>query len=147
MNEAIIEAKKAYQIGEVPVGAIIVKDNEIIARGHNLRQSTQISTHHAEIIAINEACQQLGTWRLIDCELYVTLEPCIMCAGALILSRIQKVYFGASDPKFGSVVSITRTLDIEKYNHQVLYEGGLLEDACSQILIDFFKSIRQTKKD
>lgn len=147
MKEAIIEAEKAYALGEVPVGAVVVKDNEIIARAHNLRESTQNATHHAEIIAINEACHKLNTWRLNDCDLYVTLEPCIMCAGALILSRINKVYFGASDPKFGSVVSVTRILDIKKYNHQVLYEGGILSEACANILKSFFKSLRQAKKD
>ncbi|QVK17844.1 tRNA adenosine(34) deaminase TadA [Mycoplasmatota bacterium] len=147
MKEAIEEAKKAYALGEVPVGAVIVKDDEIIARAHNLRESTQYATHHAEIIAINEACRKLNTWRLNDCDLYVTLEPCMMCAGALILSRINKVYFGASDPKFGSVVSVTRVLDIKKYNHQVLYEGGILGEACAGILKEFFKSLRLAKKD
>ncbi len=147
MQEALIEAKKAFVLDEVPVGVVIVKDNEIIARAHNLRETTQNSTHHAEILAINEACQKLNTWRLIDCEMYVTLEPCIMCAGALILSRIDKVYFGATDPKSGSIISVTHILDIEKYNHKVLYDGGILEEECSKLLKDFFKRIRQTKKD
>ncbi len=147
MNEALKEAKKAYDLGEVPVGVVIVKDKEIIARAYNTRESTQNATNHAEIVAINEACKFLGTWRLIDCDMYVTLEPCVMCAGALILSRIRKVFFGASDPKFGSVVSITNILDIEKYNHRVIYEGGILEDKCSSLLKQFFKSLRETKKD
>ncbi len=147
MKEALKEAKKAYELGEVPVGAVIVKNNQIIARSHNMRETTQDATHHAEIIAINKACDKLNSWRLTDCILYVTLEPCLMCAGALVLSRIKKVVFGAYDPKFGSVASITNVLDIKKYNHQVLYEGGILEEECKAVLKCFFKRLRQIKKD
>ena len=147
MQEAIKEAKKASKMGEVPVGCVIVKDNKIISRGYNLREKTQNATMHAEIVAINEACKVLNSWRLNDCDLYVTLEPCAMCAGAIILSRINKVFFGASDPKFGSVVSITNLFDIKKYNHSVKYEGGLLQEECTKLLTDFFKMLRKEKKD
>lgn len=146
MQEAIEVAKEALAFDEVPVGAIIVKNGEIIATGFNTRESKQISTHHAEIKAINEACEKLGTWRLDDCEMYVTLEPCIMCAGALILSRIKKVYFGAYDPKGGAVVSVDRILDQKKYNHQVEYVGGILEAECAKLLTDFFAALRIKKK-
>jgi len=143
MQQAIEVAKNALEYKEVPVGAIIVKDDIIIATAFNTRETTQISTHHAEIIAINKACEALGTWRLEDCDMYVTLEPCIMCVGSLILSRLRKVYFGAYDPKSGSVVSVNQILDHKKYNHVVEYEGGILEDACSSILKDFFKTLRR----
>mgnify|MGYP002411742689 FL=1 len=123
-----------------------VKDEEIIARSHNLRETTQNSTMHAEIIAINEACKKLNSWRLNDCDIYVTLEPCAMCTGALILSRINKVVFGASDPKFGSIVSLVKLLDVEKYNHKVDYESGVLEADCVNLLKQFFQSLRQEKK-
>ncbi len=146
MKHAIEEAEKALEINEVPVGAIIVKNGEIIAKAFNLRETDQIATHHAEIIAINKACEKLNTWRLVGCELYVTLEPCVMCAGALILSRIDKVYFGAYDPKSGSIESVTKLLDIDKFNHIVAFEGGILEDECSQLLKKFFKNLRSKKK-
>jgi tRNA(adenine34) deaminase len=146
MQEAIVEALKAKAIDEVPVGAIIVKDGEIIARAHNTRETEQISTHHAEILALNEACKQLGTWRLEGCDLYVTLEPCIMCAGSLILSRVQRVIFGASDPKAGAVVSVDQILDHNHYNHSVSYEGGILESECSTLLKEFFSNLRKRKK-
>ncbi|HEY8364177.1 MAG TPA: tRNA adenosine(34) deaminase TadA [Haloplasmataceae bacterium] len=147
MQEAIKEAQKAFLLGEVPVGAVIVKDNEIIARSFNMRETTQNAIKHAEILAIEKACDYLKSWRLIDCDLYVTLEPCAMCAGAILLSRIRKVVFGAKDPKFGSIVSITNILDIEKYNHKVHYEYGILEEECSRILKDFFVTLRKAKKD
>ena len=147
MNEAIKEAKKAFALGEVPVGCVIVKDNKIISRGYNLRETSQSAIMHAEIIAINEACKVLNSWRLNDCDLYVTLEPCAMCAGAILLSRITKVIFGASDPKFGSVVSITNLLDIENYNHKVIYESGILEEECAKLLKGFFNHLRKEKKD
>ena len=143
MKRAIEAAKEALKYNEVPVGAIIVKNDEIIATAFNTRETTQISTHHAEIIAINKACEALGTWRLENCVMYVTLEPCIMCVGSLILSRIKKVYFGAYDPKSGSVVSVNQILDHKKYNHVVDYEGGVLEEPCSNLLKDFFKALRK----
>lgn len=146
MKEAIKTAKEALKYDEVPVGAIIVHEGEIIARGFNTRETKQISTHHAEIKAIEEACRVLGTWRLEECEMYVTLEPCVMCAGTLILSRLKKVYFGATDPKAGAVVSVERLLDEKKYNHQVQYEGGILEEECSLLLKDFFRNLRKRKK-
>lgn len=147
MKQAIKEAKKALELDEVPVGAVIVKNGEIIAKAFNLRETDQIATHHAEIIAINKACEILNTWRLVDCELYVTLEPCVMCAGALILSRVNKVFFGAYDPKAGAIVSVANLLNIEKFNHTVSFEGGILEEECSQLLKNFFKNLRSIKKD
>lgn len=145
MKEAIEVAKEALNYDEVPVGAVIVYKDEVIARGFNTRETHQISTHHAEIKAIEEACKYLGTWRLEDCELYVTLEPCVMCTGTLILSRIKKVFFGAYDPKAGAVTSVDQLLDEKKYNHVVEYEGGILEEECSQLLKEFFKKLRQKK--
>lgn len=147
MKQAIKEAKKALELDEVPVGAVIVKNGEIIAKAFNLRETDQIATHHAEIIAINKACEILNTWRLVDCELYVTLEPCVMCAGALILSRVNKVFFGAYDPKAGAIVSVANLLNIEKFNHTVSFEGGILEEECSKLLKNFFKNLRSIKKD
>jgi tRNA(adenine34) deaminase len=146
MKEAIEEARKAIEIDEVPVGAVIVKDNKIIARAHNTREVTQVSINHAEILVIQKACEELKTWRLEECELYVTLEPCIMCAGSLILSRIKKVYFGAYDPKSGSVGSVINILDNNQYNHKVEYEGGILLEECSFLLKEFFRSLRNRKK-
>lgn len=145
MREAIEAAKEALLYDEVPVGAIIVHQDRIIARAFNTRETKQLATHHAEIKAIEEACRVLGSWRLDECELYVTLEPCVMCAGALILSRLRKVYFGASDPKAGAVVSVERLLDEKKYNHKVNYEGGILEEECSLLLKNFFRKLRKKK--
>ncbi|ERJ12601.1 tRNA adenosine(34) deaminase TadA [Haloplasma contractile] len=147
MKEAIKEAHKAEEILEVPIGAVIVKNGTIIARAHNLRETTNHSTHHAEILAINKACDILGTWRLEDCNLYVTLEPCPMCAGALILSRVNKVYFGAYDLKGGAVNSVTNLLDVDEFNHRVKYEGGIMKDECGQLLSRFFQEIRKRKKN
>lgn len=142
MKAAIKEALKALDKDEVPVGAVIVKDGKIIARGHNLREKKQQATAHAEIIAIEKACRKLGTWRLDECDLYVTLEPCPMCTGATILSRIRKVVFGAYDPKGGSVVSTTSLYEIEEYNHHPKYVEGVMADECGKLLRDFFKSKR-----
>jgi len=143
MKEALKEAKIAYSLQEIPVGAIIVCNSRIIARAHNRKEELQDPTAHAEILALQKATRYLGTWHLENATLYVTLEPCIMCVGSLILSRLRKVYFGAYDPKSGSVVSVNQILDHKKYNHVVEYEGGILEDACSSILKDFFKTLRR----
>ena len=134
MKEALKEAKKAYDKLEVPVGAVIVKDGKIIARAHNLKETKYDTTKHAEILAIQKASKKLNSWRLIDCEMYVTLEPCSMCAGALINSRIKKVYIGASDQKTGAVGSVFNLLEDYTFNHKVEYEKGVLQDECESIL-------------
>ncbi len=146
MKAALKEAKKAYDKLEVPVGAVIVKDRKIIARAHNLKETKNDTTKHAEILAIQKASKKLNSWRLIDCEMYVTLEPCSMCAGALINSRIKKVYIGASDPKTGAVGSVFNLLEDYTFNHKVEYEKGVLQDECESILKEFFKELRKIKK-
>ena len=146
MKEALKEAKKAYDKLEVPVGAVIVKDGKIIARAHNLKETKCDTTKHAEILAIQKASKKLNSWRLIDCEMYVTLEPCSMCAGALINSRIRKVYIGASDKKTGAVGSVFNLLEDYTFNHKVEYEKGVLQNECECILKDFFKELRKIKK-
>ena len=146
MKEALKEAKKAYDKLEVPVGAVIVKDGKIIARAHNLKETKYDTTKHAEILAIQKASKKLNSWRLIDCEMYVTLEPCSMCAGALINSRIKKVYIGASDPKTGAVGSVFNLLEDYTFNHKVEYEKGVLQDECESILKEFFRKMRNVKK-
>ena len=146
MKAALKEAKKAYEKLEVPVGAVIVKDGKIIARAHNLKETKFDTTKHAEILAIQKASKKLNSWRLIDCEMYVTLEPCSMCAGALINSRIKKVYIGASDSKTGAVGSVFNLLEDYTFNHKVEYEKGVLQDECESILKEFFKELRKIKK-
>ncbi|MBO5321675.1 MAG: nucleoside deaminase [Clostridia bacterium] len=141
MLEALAEAKKAYGEGEVPVGAVIVKDGEIIATAHNQREQKQNALSHAEIECINKACKILNSWRLEDCELYVTLEPCPMCTGAIINSRIKTVVFGAFDLRAGSMDSVINLCDYP-YNHKPEIYGGILEDDCKKILEDFFKDKR-----
>lgn len=144
MREALAMAREAASEGEVPVGAVIVRNGEIIARGRNRREKDKNALCHAELEAINEACNKLGGWRLPGCKLYVTLEPCPMCAGAVINSRIEKVYFGAYDKKAGSVKSVVNLFDLP-YNHSPEVEGGILEDECAEILSRFFKKLRETK--
>ena len=144
MNAALNEAKKAYMLNEVPVGAVIVKDDKIIARAHNLREKTNNAISHAEILCINKACKKLKSWRLEGCTMYVTLEPCLMCAGALTQCRIEKVVIGAMDSKNGCVGSKSNVLDIDT-THKVEYVYQL-QDECSTILKDFFKELRETKK-
>lgn len=146
MKEALKEAKKAYEKLEVPVGVVIVKDDKIIARAHNLKETKFDTTKHAEILAIQKASKKLNSWRLMDCEMYVTLEPCPMCAGALINSRINKVYIGTNDVKTGAVGSVLNLLEDYKFNHVVKIEKGILEKECEQILKDFFKDLRKLKK-
>lgn len=146
MKEAINEAKKAEQIGEVPIGAVLVLNDEIIARAHNLRESNQTAIAHAELIAIDAACRKLGTWRLEQAILYVTLEPCPMCAGAIMLSRVEKVVFGASDPKGGCAGTFMNLLQDERFNHQSEVIPGVLEEECGQLLSHFFRKLREKKK-
>ena len=147
MKEAIKEAKKAADKLEVPVGAVIVKEGKIIARGHNLKETKTDTTKHAEIIAIQKASKKLNSWRLLDCEMYVTLEPCTMCAGALINSRIKKVYIGASDKKTGAVGSVLNLFEDYIFNHKVEVENGILKEECEKQLKEFFKRLRKIKKE
>ena len=145
MDEALEEAKKAYSTYEVPVGAIIVHKGKIIGRGHNQRESTKNPLNHAEIIAIKEASKFLGGWRLVDCTMYVTLEPCPMCAGAIINSRIDRVVIGAKDPKMGCCGSVVNLLDNPNFNHRPIVDFGILEAECSSIISNFFREIRSFK--
>ena len=146
MKEALKEAKKAYDKLEVPVGAIIVKDGQIIAKAHNVKEEKKDTTKHAEIIAIQKASKKLGNWRLNDCEMYVTLEPCSMCAGALIQARIKKVYIGAMDEKTGACGSVFNLLKDYKFNHNVEIETNILEEDCKRLLQNFFADLRKAKK-
>ena len=146
MREAIAEAHKAEAILEVPIGAIVVLDGEIIGRGHNLRETTQQSTSHAEMLAIQQACEKVGSWRLEQAQLFVTLEPCPMCSGATMLSRIEEVYFGAYDPKGGTAGSLLNLLEDERFNHWSYVEGHVLEEECGQLLTNFFRELRKRKK-
>lgn len=147
MQKALELAKKAASIGEVPVGAVVVRkrDGEIVGEGYNLRESDKNPLAHAEIIAINEASRRLGGWRLIDCELFVTLEPCPMCCGAIINSRVERVVFGAFDKKAGSCCSVTRLFELP-YNHKPELVGSVMEAECSQLLSDFFRELRSKKQ-
>ena len=146
MREALKEAQKAYDQAEVPIGAVVVLNGEIIGRGHNLREKEQDATLHAEIKAIRQANQHLGSWRLEDCELFVTLEPCPMCSGAMILARLKKVTFGAFDSTAGTAGTFMNLLQDERFNHQVEVEQGILEDECKEILQTFFKGLRERNK-
>lgn len=147
MAAAIQEARRAWVLNEVPIGAVIVKDEEIIGKGFNLRESMQTTLTHAELIAIQEANQAVGSWRLEDCTLYVTLEPCPMCAGAIVQSRMKRVVYGAADPKAGCAGTLMNLLEEPHFNHQVNVTAGVLEQQCSTILRNFFKELRQKKKD
>ncbi len=142
MNEALIEARKAYEKGEVPVGAIITKKGRIIARGHNLKEYLKDPTAHAEIICIRDAAHKLGEWRLTECELYVTIEPCCMCAGAIIQARIQRLIIGAMDPKAGAVGSLLNVVEDERFNHRVIVRRGVLKEESSSLMKDFFRHLR-----
>lgn len=146
MKEAIKEAKKAEMLDEVPIGAVLVYEGEIISRSHNLRESHQNAVAHAEILAIEQACKKLGTWRLENSTLYVTLEPCPMCSGAIILSRIKRVVFGASDPKGGCAGTLMNLLQDSRFNHQSEVTSGVLMEECSQMLSSFFHSLREKRK-
>ena len=143
MQAALAEAKKAQALGEVPIGCVIVHQGQIIGRGHNLRETTQQAEKHAEMIAIAQANQVLDSWRLLEAELYVTLEPCPMCSGAIINSRIAKVYYGAADEKAGTAGTLMNLLTDPRFNHQVKVQKGLLQAECAQILSDFFANLRK----
>ncbi|MBR2714836.1 MAG: nucleoside deaminase [Ruminococcus sp.] len=145
MIHALKLAKEAYDDGEVPVGAVIVKNDEIISVGRNRRESSKNALSHAEIEAINGACEKLGGWRLWECDIYVTLEPCPMCSGAIINARIPNVYFGAYDKNFGCCGSTINILELENSFHPH-FEGGILENECSSIITDFFKNLRNKKE-
>ena len=147
MQEALKEAEKAALEGEVPVGAVIVKDGEIIARGHNQNETLKDPTAHAEVMALRQAGAVLGGWRLPGCEMYVTVEPCSMCAGAIVWARIQKLYIGAMDPKAGACGSVFNIPQEPKLNHYVEIETGIMEQECSRIMKDFFKKLRNSKSE
>ncbi|MBD2871651.1 tRNA adenosine(34) deaminase TadA [Paenibacillus sp. IB182493] len=143
MLEAIAEAKKAEQIGEVPIGAVIVKNNEIVGRGYNLRETRLDPTAHAEMVAIRDACDRLGAWRLLDCSLYVTLEPCPMCAGAIVQSRVKRVVYGTADPKAGCAGTLMNLLQEPRFNHETELTSGILQQECASLLTQFFRRLRE----
>lgn len=145
MKEAIKEAKKAYGKLEVPIGAVIVRNGKIIARGHNQKEEKADTTMHAEIIAIKKASKKIGAWRLNGCEMYVTLEPCPMCAGAIVNARLDKIYIGTMDEKNGACGSVTDVLEEYKQNYKVQKEQGIHQTECEQIIKKFFKELRQKK--
>ncbi len=147
MKLAIEEAKKAADIDEVPIGAVLVINDEVIAKAHNLREAQQRSIAHAELLALDEACQRLDTWRLEDSTLYVTLEPCAMCSGAIVLSRVKRVVYGASDPKGGCAGTLMNLLQEQRFNHQAEVVSGVCEEECSELLSSFFRQLRKRKKD
>lgn len=141
MRLAIEQAQLAAQLGEIPVGAVVVKDDQVIGRGYNRREIDSSATAHAEVLAIEDACKHLGTWRLTDCELYVTLEPCPMCAGAIINARIRRVIYGAKDERAGCCGSVADFF-VMPFNHNPLSRSGILADECKTLLLDFFSSLR-----
>ncbi|WP_091539236.1 tRNA adenosine(34) deaminase TadA [Alkaliphilus peptidifermentans] len=143
MRFALEEALKAFDKKEVPIGAVIVRDNKIVSAAHNLRETLKDATAHAELIAIKEACEALGGWRLTNSTLYATIEPCPMCAGAILQSRIQRVVIGSMDPKAGACGSIVNLLNMNEFNHQVEITTGVLEEECADIMRRFFKELRK----
>ncbi|MDM5152845.1 tRNA adenosine(34) deaminase TadA [Bacillus sp. DX1.1] len=147
MKLAIEEAKKAEAIQEVPIGAVVVLDGEVISFAHNLRETQQRSVAHAELLAIDEACKKLGTWRLENATLYVTLEPCPMCAGGIVLSRVKRVVYGASDPKGGCAGTLMNLLTDERFNHQCEVVPGVMEEECGLLLTNFFRELRKKRKE
>ena len=146
MKEAMTQAKRAYAIGDVPIGCVIVYEDKIIARGYNKRNKNKTTLAHAELLAMAKASKKLGDWRLEGCTMYVTLEPCQMCAGAIVQARISKVVIGSMNPKAGCAGSIINLLQMKQFNHQVEMETGILEEECSEMLSQFFKELRQKKK-
>ena len=146
MRAAIKEAKKAYALEEVPIGCVIVRDGKIIARGYNRRNTDKNTLAHAELTAIKKASKKCGDWRLEDCTMYVTLEPCQMCAGAIVQSRMKKVVIAAMNPKAGCAGSVLNLLQMAEFNHQLEIERGLLEEECSMMLSTFFRDLREKKK-
>ena len=147
MNEAIRQAKKAEAIGDVPIGCVIVSDGRIIARGYNKRNKNKTVLAHAELLAMSKACRKAGDWRLEDCTMYITLEPCQMCAGAIVQARIPRVVIGSMNPKAGCGGSILNLLQMKEFNHQVEVTRGVLEEECSEMLSAFFRKLRQKKKE
>ena len=146
MKEALKQAKTAYKIKEVPIGGVIVHEDKVIARGYNKRNTKKNTLAHAEILAINKASKVLGDWRLEDCTMYITLEPCQMCAGAIVQARVKRVVIGSMNPKAGCGGSILNLLEMEQFNHQVEVERGVLEEECSTMMTEFFKELREEKK-
>ena len=146
MKEALKQAKKAYTLKEVPVGCVIVYENQIIARGYNRRNTDQNTTSHAEINAIRKASKKLGDWRLEGCTIYITMEPCQMCAGAIVQSRITRAVIGSMNPKAGCAGSVLNLLEMPEFNHQVIVERGVLGETCSAMLSGFFRELREIKK-
>lgn len=146
MKLALAEAQKAFALGEVPIGAIIVMDGEVIAVGHNMRETWNDATAHAEVVAIKAACEKLNRWRLSVATLYVTIEPCPMCAGALVMSRVDRVVYGSTDAKAGAVESIFNIVNHQALNHRLEITSGVLEDECRNLMKKFFKERRQLKK-
>jgi tRNA(adenine34) deaminase len=147
MREALVEARRAWAEGEVPVGAVVVKDGVVIARGYNQPIGRHDPTAHAEIVAMRAAAEALGNYRLPGCELYVTLEPCVMCSGAMMHARLARVVYGATDPKTGACGSVVNVFENEQLNHHAEVEGGLLADDCGQVLKDFFAERRALRKN
>lgn len=142
MKEALVEANKALALQEVPIGAVIEKDGKIVGRGHNLTETMKDPTAHAEILAIRQAAQTLGGWRLLDCNMYVTTEPCSMCAGAIVLARIKKLFIGTQNPKAGACGSVFNIVQEKHLNHFVEIEIGLLQQECEQMMKSFFKVLK-----
>ena len=147
MSEALKEAEKSLDKAEIPIGCVIVKDGEVIGRGHNAREELNQAIMHAEVMAIQEANRTEGNWRLLDCTLFVTIEPCVMCSGAIGLARIPKVIYGASNQKFGGAGSLYDILRDERLNHRVEVETGVMEEECAKIMQDFFRQSRERKKE
>ena len=147
MKEAIRQAKKAEDIGDVPIGCVIVSDGKIIARGYNQRNKNKTVLAHAELLAMSKACRKTGDWRLENCTMYITLEPCQMCAGAIVQARVSRVVIGSMNPKAGCGGSVLNLLEMKEFNHQVDVTRGVLEEECSEMLSAFFQKLRQTKKE
>lgn len=147
MKEAIRQAKKAEDIGDVPIGCVIVSDGKIIARGYNKRNKNKTVLAHAELLAMSKACRKIGDWRLENCTMYITLEPCQMCAGAIVQARVSRVVIGSMNPKAGCGGSVLNLLEMQEFNHQVDVTRGVLEEECSEMLSAFFRKLRQKKKE
>ncbi len=146
MRQALKQAEKAYKLKEVPIGCVIVQDDRVIARGYNRRNTDKSVLMHAELTAMKKACKKVKDWRLEDCTMYITLEPCQMCAGAIVQARIPRVVIGSMNPKAGCAGSVLNILQMEQFNHQCEVERGVLQEECSEILTNFFRELREEKK-